>query len=79
MLTVTVNHRQTFRAESLAKAKQQASKIANKHKKSDDWCRIYVSSGTLTVKDKTYSTGSELWMRRFNQVSPVFRAGKWLA
>jgi hypothetical protein len=78
MLTVTVNRRQTFRANSIACAKQQATKVANKCARKEDWARIYVSSGSVTIDGKEYPPGSEVWLKRFNTMYPMFKPGKWV-
>lgn len=78
MLTVTVNKRHTFKSVDLSKAKQMASKIANKYAQDSDWVRIYVSSGSVTIENEIFGTGTELRMKRFNQMHPKFKPGKWL-
>lgn len=77
LLTCTVNRKNTFRSTSLTHAKQRASSFANRRCKEEDWVRVYVSSGKLSIGDRSYGEGSEIWMRRFNQISPAYKPGKW--
>lgn len=78
MLTVTVNQRRTFRSADLSKAKQMASKIANAFAKESDWMRVYVSSGNVIVDGEVYGPGTELKLKRLNQLKPKYKSGKWL-
>ena len=79
LLTVTVNGSYTFRSPSIKHAKQIASAHANKWQhRSSDRARVYVSSGTLKMGDKSYTPGSIIWMKRVNQTIPEFKAGKWI-
>jgi len=76
LLTVTVNKRQTFKSSSLATAKRQASRLANRRVRDQDSLRLYVSSGPVMIDGQEYKTGSELWMRRINRLYP-YKPGKW--
>ena len=66
LLTVTVNKRQTFKSSSLATAKRQASRLANRR----------VRDQPVMIDGQEYKTGSELWMRRINRLYP-YKPGKW--